>query len=86
MGFEWDADKAEANFAKHGVLFSESTNVFHDDLAITISDESDPNEEWFVSLGMGNKDFFVGGRVHVSQREHPQYLSASCRTTGTERV
>ena len=61
MSFEWDLRKAEANFKKHGVRFSEAISVFEDDYAITIKDtESDPNEERFVSMGLGAK-----GRVLV---------------------
>jgi len=61
MGFEWDVRKAEANYEKYGVRFPESLPVFEDDYAITIiDDESDPDEQRFVSLGMG-----VKGRVLV---------------------
>jgi uncharacterized DUF497 family protein len=61
VGFEWDAEKAEANFAKHGVRFTESLSVFDDDLAITVPDDaSDPIERRFVSIGTGAK-----GRVLV---------------------
>ena len=61
MGFEWDAEKAEANFAKHGVRFTESLSVFDDDLAITVPDDaSEPIERRFVSIGTGAK-----GRVLV---------------------
>ena len=61
MSFEWDVRKAEANFEKHGVQFSESLPVFEDDYAITIlDDESDPGEQRFVSLGTGAK-----GRVLI---------------------
>ena len=61
MGFGWDAEKAEANFRKHGVRFAESIPVFEDDYAITITDdESDPHEQRFVALGLGAK-----GRVLV---------------------
>jgi uncharacterized DUF497 family protein len=57
MGFEWDVRKAESNFEKHGVRFSETLPVFEDDFAITISDdESDPNEQRFVSIGTGVKE------------------------------
>jgi uncharacterized protein len=56
MGFQWDAEKAEANFTKHGVRFAESLPVFEDDYAITITDDdSDPHEQRFVSLGTGAK-------------------------------
>ena len=61
MDFEWDPKKAEANFTKHGMRFSESLPVFEDDYALTIADEaSDPREERFVSIGMGAR-----GRVLV---------------------
>lgn len=61
MKFEWDLRKAEANYKKHGVRFSESLPVFEDDYAITLTDdESDPQEQRFVSVGMGAK-----GRVLV---------------------
>ena len=57
MGFEWDIRKAEANFRKHGVWFSESLPVFEDDESITITDDdSDPHEVRFVSIGMGAKE------------------------------
>ncbi len=56
MGFEWDEEKAKANFKKHGVLFStEAVSVFDDDLAITVEDESDSPERRFVTVGMGLK-------------------------------
>jgi hypothetical protein len=61
MSFEWDVRKAEANYKKHGVRFSESLPVFDDDYAITITDDaSDPTEQRFVSIGLGAK-----GRVLV---------------------
>jgi uncharacterized DUF497 family protein len=61
VAFEWDVRKAESNFRKHGVRFPESLPAFEDDDAITIVDEeSDPDEQRFVSLGTG-----VKGRVLV---------------------
>lgn len=54
MGLEWDPQKAESNFRKHGVRFAETEPVFEDDFALTIRDEeSDPDELRFVSVGMG---------------------------------
>jgi uncharacterized protein len=59
--FDWDPNKAAANVQKHGVHFSEATGVFSDDYAITVHDyETDPNEQRFVTLGMGIK-----GRILV---------------------
>lgn len=62
MEFEWDPAKAEANFKKHGVRFSESQPLLEEDeFAITIvDDESDPDEQRFVSIGTG-----ATGRVLV---------------------
>jgi uncharacterized protein len=37
--YEWDSEKAEANFAKHGVPFSEARTVFNDPFAIASEDE-----------------------------------------------
>ncbi len=37
--FDWDSNKAESNFKKHGVLFLMATSVFRDPLAITVYDE-----------------------------------------------
>jgi uncharacterized DUF497 family protein len=57
MRFEWDVRKAESNFRKHGVRFSEAEPVFEDEYAITITDdESDPDEQRFVSIGIGVKE------------------------------
>lgn len=56
-----DPSKALSNFRKHHVRFSEALNVFSDDYAITIvDDESESDEQRFVTLGMGLK-----GRVLV---------------------
>jgi len=57
VDFEWDVGKAETNHEKHGVSFSECLPVFEDDYAITIADdESDPDEQRFVSIGTGLKE------------------------------
>ncbi len=61
MPLHWDIHKAQANFRKHGVYFSEKEPVFDDDAAISITDdESDPSEQRFVAIGRGAK-----GRVLV---------------------
>lgn len=73
MSFEWDAVKAEENFRKHGVRFAEAEPVFEDDFAVTIiDDESDPNEQRFVSIGKGLKERLLvvvycyrGGNIRI---------------------
>jgi uncharacterized DUF497 family protein len=57
MSFDWDPAKAEANFRKHGVRFTEVIPVFEDDRAVTVADEdSDPHEVRFVTIGIGAKE------------------------------
>ena len=59
MGYEWDPEKARANYRKHGIAFADAVSVFSDESAITINDDN-PDEERFVTMGM---DAF--GRVLV---------------------
>jgi uncharacterized protein len=50
--FSWDADKARANIAKHGISFPLCTSVFRDPLALTIYDaEHSGGEERRVTIG-----------------------------------
>jgi len=54
VGFEWDeANKAGANFRKHGVRMPEAIPVFDDPYAITVTDDESDEEQRFVTIGMG---------------------------------
>ncbi len=48
--FEWDAAKALANAAKHGITFDQAVTVFRDALALTVFDSahSQSEERWFT--------------------------------------
>jgi len=52
VAFEWDADKNERNIRKHGIHFADAVAALEDEHAITVGDDSDPDEERFVSLGL----------------------------------
>jgi uncharacterized DUF497 family protein len=77
-GFEWDDEKAESNYRKHGVTFAEAATVFDDPLAATTADlgHSD-GEDRFLTVGMSvqNRILVVihtyrGGRTRIiSARE-----------------
>lgn len=56
MEFTWDAAKAAANLAKHGVAFAQAATVLADALALTVFDEdhSEFEERWFT-LGMDSQ-------------------------------
>jgi len=59
--FEWDDEKAAANFSKHGVAFAEAETVFGDPLATTILDPDHAvGEERWLTTG-----FSVDGHLLV---------------------
>jgi uncharacterized DUF497 family protein len=52
LTFEWDAQKARSNLAKHGVSFEEASTIFGDSLSLTIPDpEHSRTERRFVTMG-----------------------------------
>lgn len=55
LSFEWDANKAATNAAKHGVTFDEAKSVFFDEYALIIPDpDHSAIEERFVLMGLGH--------------------------------
>jgi uncharacterized DUF497 family protein len=52
VDFEWDPDKAAANFAKHGIRFADAVAVVEDDASLTIRDPSTAEEERWITLGI----------------------------------
>jgi len=61
LGFEWDENKAKANFKKHRVDFDEATTVFTDPLSRTIHDpDHSADEQRYIDIGRSDK-----GRVLV---------------------
>ena len=51
MDFEWDPQKAAANFKKHGVDFADAATVLTDDSAVTILDDGSV-EERHATIGV----------------------------------
>jgi uncharacterized DUF497 family protein len=63
--FEWDRDKAAANWREHGVAFHEAINAFRDPFAVErIDDREDYAEERINLIGMCN-----GILTHVTYTE-----------------
>lgn len=79
--FEWDADKATANAAKHGVTFEEGVTVFLDLDYLLVGDALEP--EHLVAIGMSSQArvLFV---VHCERGEKLRIVSAR-RATRRER-
>ena len=52
MRFEWNSDKAESNYRKHGISFEESATVFNDPLSITFPDpDHSVGENRYIIIG-----------------------------------
>lgn len=79
--FEWDAEKAAANAAKHGVTFEEATTVFLDLDYLLTRDVVDA--ERFVAIGM-SKQASVLFVVHCERGQRLRIISAR-RATRRER-
>ena len=53
LHFTWDAAKARANVAKHGISFEEAETAFADDDAILVPDpEHSAAEDRFILIGL----------------------------------
>ena len=65
MEFEWDPQKAVANFEKHGVSFDEATLAFFDPNALEIFDDLHSEDEVrFQLVGISDvRLLFVGYTV-----------------------
>ncbi len=56
LTFEWDEEKANTNFKKHGIRFDEATSVFIDPFSITMVDpDHSSDEQRYVDIGSTDK-------------------------------
>ena len=70
MDFEWDPEKAKTNEAKHDVSFERATQVFDDEYALEIYDDS-AGEERFRIIGRVVLSVLV---VVYTERSHSHYF------------
>ena len=89
MRFEWSAEKAAANLAKHRVSFDEASTVFGDPLAVTINDpDSSTDENRLLTKGISTgwrllvvAHTYAGGVIRIisarraTRNERRQYES-----------
>ncbi len=73
--FEWDDQKALANYTKHNVSFDEASEVFRDTFGIEkLDDRKAYGEERFIRIGMvGSKLLMV---VYTERGEKTRIISA----------
>ncbi len=83
MRFEWDANKALANFLKHGVSFNEALEVFFDPNAIERYDDLHSiDESRFTIVGFSSRRLL---QVAYTEREEETFRLISARkATGAE--
>ena len=84
MRFEWDANKASANFAKHGVSFEEAMEVFYDPNSLEQYDSlNSADEVRFTIIGLSSRRLL---QVAYAERAQDALRVISARkATGTER-
>jgi len=74
--FDWDSDKAQRNFRKHGIDFNEASTIFADTLSITIPDpDHSEDEELWVTMGLSNRHRLLVV-VHTEKEETIRLISA----------
>ncbi|NLV44141.1 MAG: BrnT family toxin [Candidatus Hydrogenedentes bacterium] len=84
MEFEWDRDKAAANFRKHDVSFEEASSVFGDALAITFNDPMHSvREHRFLAFGISQSGILLV--VSFAERENRIRIISARRATRAER-
>lgn len=84
MKFEWNAEKAAVNLAKHGISFTEAETVFNDPLFIIVADPDHSVEEArFIILAESSQ----GRLLVVAYTEHPPAtrLISAREATASER-
>ncbi|AFY99531.1 BrnT family toxin [Calothrix sp. PCC 6303] len=84
MEFEWNPDKAESNYRKHGVSFEEAATVFKDSLSITFPDPNHSiGENRYVIIGISRFGQLLI-IAHTDRDETIRIISAR-KATKTER-
>ncbi len=83
--FEWDSKKAESNYKKHGVTFTEACAAFRDEWSITIMDPMHAqSEDRFILLGYSEKNRLIVV-VHTDRQGRTRIISAR-KATKKERT
>ena len=84
MIYEWDAEKARANWRKHSVSFDEATTVFEDTLGRIVSDPRHSIEEdRCVLLGLSRRNRLLA--VMFTEQGKAVRIISARRATRQER-
>ena len=80
--FEWDADKATSNLAKHDVSFEEAVTVFGDEASIVLDDGSGADRCVIIGFSSVARTLLV---VFVEVAERDRIIGAR-KATKAERA
>ena len=83
MRVTWDPNKAEINFKKHKIRFSDAEMVLYDPFAMTLDEHIVANEQRFVSIGYEAVGRIIA--VAYSYRADTIRLISARKATLTER-
>ena len=84
MNFEWDEAKARINQSKHGVSFSEATEVFADEYSSFVNDPDHSYEEArYLLFGVSSKGRYLV--VSFTERQETVRIISARRMTRQER-
>jgi uncharacterized DUF497 family protein len=76
LTFEWDANKAQSNLAKHKVGFEAAATVFGDPRSVTIPDPAhSQSENRFIILGCSHDEKLLVV-VHTERGDNIRIISA----------
>lgn len=80
MIFEWDENKAESNFRKHGISFANATKVFDDPNCITQQDRFENGEYRWQTIGMvGSEQLLLVAHTYLDDDENTVVRIISAR-------
>ena len=59
MTFEWDNDKQQSNFEKHGIDFLDVVRIFSNPVLEWVDTRQDYGEERTITIGFTGEEYFV---------------------------
>ena len=83
MDITWDPKKAEINFKKHGIRFSDAEMVLYDPFAMTLEEHVVAGEQRFVTVGSDAVGRIIA--MVYSYRADTIRLISARKATTTER-
>lgn len=74
MEFEWDKEKANENFKKHGVSFEEAALAFFDENAVKLLDELNSDAEIRYQIIGISRTRLTFSCIHGEKRKDSDYI------------